>query len=112
MDDKIVRIAMSLAAMDGVPPKHFHAHDESFKIEYYRRAYVATEAYESALSDAGYAIVPKMATDLMLDAAFDLWNDQEVWEKYPFPSALWREMIAAAPNTTDRSEPTAHNDPL
>ena len=63
MDEKIKRVAMALATIDGMPPEHFHAHDESVKLEYYRRSVVVTAAYEAALADAGYVMVPRRPED-------------------------------------------------
>lgn len=38
MDEEIKVVALTLAALDGMPPEHFHAHDEAFRLWYYRRA--------------------------------------------------------------------------
>jgi len=63
MDEKIKRVTMALAAMDGMTPEHFHAQDESFRIGYYSRARAAIEAYAAALAGAGYVMVPRQPED-------------------------------------------------
>ena len=98
---------MVLAAIGGMPPKHFHAHDKSFRLEYYRRAYAAIDAYEAALSDAGYVIVPIYPTEVMQNRAA-----ASVGISPGMADHAFRTMIFAAPNTTDRSAPTARSDPL
>jgi hypothetical protein len=47
MGDEIKLVAMTLAALDGMPPEQFHAHDEAFRIGYYRRAHAVIEGLRS-----------------------------------------------------------------
>lgn len=61
----------------------------------------AIEAYKSALAEAGFVIVPKKPTSMMIDVAYD--TDHTIEEGiYTAPTprdqiaAIWRAMIGAA----------------
>lgn len=66
------------------------------KADYLKFASAAMVAHKAALIEAGYAIVPVLPTEAMIDAVnVDVWGSCGA-DHYPEPAEVWRAMVGAA----------------
>jgi hypothetical protein len=84
VDSRIERVARAIA------PEVFRKPRINLYRDDYERAYAKAQAAIAAIEDTGYRIVPKEATDEMVEAGWCDGRPGSMWETY-------RRMVNAAP---------------